>query len=122
MTVSIDDFIPTATEEQKQVLFNLALLAERENEICKKYNEKIKPYSEMAKKENPWKDGQYAKIIQEDAGDFALLATKEERDELKRIREKMKTLYMKAVEIGMKDLGIIQRYYENYVGESINNQ
>ncbi len=114
MTVSIDDFIPTATEEQKQVLFNLALLAERENEICKKYNEKIKPYSEMAKKENP--------IIQEDAGDFALLATKEERDELKRIREKMKTLYMKAVEIGMKDLGIIQRYYENYVGESINNQ
>ena len=121
MTVSIDDFMLKATDEQKQLLFDLVELGEKENAICEKYNKKIKPYAKMAQKADPMKDGQYAKIIAEDAEDFALLATKEERKELKQVKNKMKELYLKAVKIGMGDLGIIQRNYENYVGEPIIN-
>ena len=120
MVVSIEDFMEKATKDQKQVLFELAELSKQENATCEKYNKKIEPYSKMAEGADPMKDGQYAKIIREDAEDLALLTTKEERDELKRIRGEMKVLYIKAVEIGMDDLGIIQRHYENYVGEPMN--
>ena len=80
MVTSIDDFMKEATDEQKQVLFDLVELGEQENTIFKKYNKKIKPYSKMAKEANPMKESQYAKIIKEDAEDFALLATIKERD------------------------------------------
>ena len=121
MTISIEEFMKKATKEQKQILFDLAELAKQENTVNKKYNEKIKPFYEMAKAANPMNDGQYTRIIKEDAEDFALIATREERDELKIIKEKMKELYIKAIEMGLGELGIIQRNYEDCVGEPINN-
>jgi len=122
MTISVDDFMKSATDEQQELLFELADLAKEEEKAADAYNKKIKPYQEMARNANPMRDRQYTKIIQEDAGDFAAIAAHKEREKLNGITEKMGNLHIKAVEIGMGNLGIIQRTYEHYVGEPIPEQ
>ena len=67
------------------------------------------------------RDRLYSKVTKEDAEDLALIATREEREEIKRIKNEMREIYLKAVEMGLDELEIIQKTYENYVGEPMNN-
>lgn len=119
MSTTIDDFMGTATQEQKDLLSSLCNLAEQEHKLVEIYNAKIKPHQEAAKNANEIQDGQYAQVIREDANDLAILSTVEERKKLEKIRDQMRTQLKQAVEIDMGNLGIVQRQYEHYMGEPI---
>lgn len=117
---TVEDFLKTATSEQKETLCRLAEVADQENNAIQAYNRKVEPHQRIAEGADEMRDGQYAKIIREDAGDFALMATVQERRQIKDAKDEMKGLLIKAVkEQGMGHLGIIQRQYEHYVGEPI---
>lgn len=120
MSRTIEDFMPVATEEQKSILLRLSELAEEEYTTAEIYHGKLKSHQRAADSASELKDGQYARIIREDAGDLALIATVEERGSLAKIKSEMKKLMISAVrDHQMGDLGIIQRMYEHYVGEPI---
>ncbi len=122
MPTSIDTFMKIASFDQKKLLFKMVEVGEKEAKATKVLNEKLAPFEKIYNNTNTMKDGQYSKIIKEDTEDHALIATREERDFLKNIRNQMKELYIKAVKMGMKDLGIIQRNYEHYIGSPIPSQ
>ena len=122
MTISIDNFMKNASDEQKDLFFDLVDLGKKENEVCQAYNKKIDPYLKEANRANPVDDMQYENIIKEDMNDLALLATIEERKELKNIRKDMKKLYLNAINLEMGTVGIIERNYEHYVGKKIPKQ
>jgi len=119
-TITIPNFMKTATREQKELLFDLSELAEQEKNVRDTIEKKVAPHKKEAENASELTDGQYAGIIREDAQDYAMLATVNERRELNGIREKMKVLMIKAVkEYKMGNVGIIQRQYNHYVGEPI---
>jgi hypothetical protein len=122
MGITIDDFMKDANDLQKQLLFDLVELGDKEHNLCEEYNNKVDSLNNISKTLNPFKDGQYTKIIKEDAEDLLLINTKDGRSKLKEIKSEMKDLYIKSIEFGMGDLGIIQRNYEHYVREPITNQ
>ncbi len=119
MTKRIEEFIKTASKEQKSVLFKIHELGEQEQKLVEAYNKKIEPHQKAIRDTNELKDGQYAKIIREDANDLALITTFDEREKLQNIRNEIKKYVMKAVELGMEDVGFIERNYEHYVGETL---
>lgn len=119
MTKKIEEFIKTATKEQKDVLFKIHELGDQEQKLVETYNKKIESYQEIARDANELKDGQYAKIIREDAHDSTLIKTVDEREKLQNVRNEIKDYVIKAVKLGMADVGFIERNYEHYVGEPI---
>lgn len=119
-TVTVDDFIKTATEKQKAVLFELSDLAEQEKNLVDAYNKKVAPHIADASNASELIDGQGAQSIREDAGFYAHLATLDEQGKLKEVRAKMKSLLVSTVnDYGMANLGIVQRQYQNYVGKPL---
>lgn len=111
MVIGIEEFMRTATYEQKQILFDLSDLAEKEYELAKKINE---IYSVANKWPGIYSDHDAITLCEsEDDADVISLGKKLE---LKEIRSKMAILLKRAVnELNMGDVGIIQRQYGNYV-------
>jgi len=117
-TITIEDFMKKATKEQKELLFSMSELAEQEKKVADTIEKKVAPHRRNAENANELIDGQYAGIIRQDAQEYAVLATVNERKELNGIREKMKELMIKAVKnYNMGTVGIIQRNYKHYVGK-----
>ena len=112
MTVTIEEFMKTASAEQKDLLFKLSETAEEENKHAKEVNRISKSMSSGV-----YSDG-FAVTLCEDEDDARVISAGP-RQELRRAREKMKQYLKKAVELGMSQLGIIQRNYESYVGEPL---
>jgi hypothetical protein len=109
--MDIESFMKTATADQKNVLFELARLAEQENDLATKING-IK---------SSMKSGIYspdgASIALCEDEDDAMVISLGPRMELQKVRDSVKALMKEAVALGMKDVGIIARNYEHYTGE-----
>jgi len=114
MTRNIDEFLANSTKEQKELLFNLTELAKREHSV----REKINKITKCAKESGGYIEGGHSLVMCEDEEDVAIL-TYNDRKELKSIREEMKSYMLRAVDLKMADLGIIERTYETYVGKPL---
>lgn len=111
MTITVEEFMRTATTEQKQLLFDLSDLAKKENEIAGKIN---RIYDTV----------KYGIGVHEDETGITLCEDEDDanvissglRHELNSVRNQISELLKKAVsELGMSEVGIIQRQYKNYV-------
>lgn len=111
--INLEQFLKNADENQKELLFHLGEAAKKEDELCKKINRVF----------NSIKSGVYSpdgfEIIVCKDQDDALIISAKDREELDNVRRTMKGYMIEAVKLGMKDLGIIQRNYQNYVGEEL---
>ena len=111
MVIGIEDFMKTATSEQIQLLFNLSDLAEKENEIAEKIN---KIYSTVNKWPGIYSDGKGITLCEDE--DDANVISIRHKLELQEVRDNIIRLLKKAInELGMENVGIIQRQYKNYV-------
>jgi len=113
MPTTIEDFMKTATEEQKNLLFSLAETAEEE----KKYVNEVNRIYKSMKSGVHSSDG--ISVTPCETEDDAMIISIGPRQELKRVREQMKKYLEEAVGLGMGHLGIVQRNYEHYVGKPL---
>lgn len=112
MVIGIEEFMKTATPEQRRLLFDLSDLAEKEKDLADKIN---KIYSIVADT-GIYSDGKGITLCEDE--DDAHIISLGHKTELKDVRDKIVMLLKKAVsELGMEDVGIIQRQYKNYVKE-----
>ena len=109
MAIGVEEFLKTANDEQISLLFELADLAEKEKELAEKIN---KIYSSVNK--GIYSDGKGITLCEDE--DDANVISLGSRLELKDVRYEIAGLLKKAVnDLGMGDVGIIQRQYKNYV-------
>jgi hypothetical protein len=111
--VNIKDFLKNANDKQMGLLEKLTETAKKEDELCKKINAVY----------NSIPSGFYAPagcgIIPCESEDDAILISAKDQEELNGIKETMKGYMIEAVNLGMGNLGIIQRNYKEYVGKDI---
>jgi|GEM_PF-1898037 len=112
MACGIEEFVKTATKEQKDVLFKIFKLGEQEQKLANEVN-KIRD----SVKSGIYSDG-YGITVCEDADDVAVISAGP-REKLENVRREIKNYMLKAVKLGMGDLGFIERNYEHYVGEPL---
>lgn len=113
MSIILEEFLKTATQEQKQLLFDLHDLAEKERELSDKIN---KIYASAGSWPGIYSDGKTLTLCED--GDDANIISMEPKQELLQVRAKIAGLLKKAVkDLKMGDVGIIQRQYKNYVVE-----
>lgn len=111
MVIGIEEFMKTAAPEQRQLLFDLSDLAEKEKDFADKIN---KIYSITNRWPGIYSDGKGITLCEDE--DDANVISLGYKMELKEVRDKIVILLKKAVnELSMKDVGIIQRQYNNYV-------
>lgn len=109
MTIDAKTFIQTASKEQMDIIFALSDLGEEESRLAKKINAIL----ESAKKDGICRVGEGITICESD-DDIAII-TSEDREKLNSVRKQMAALLKNAHdEMGMQNVGIIQRQYENY--------
>lgn len=113
MLISIEDFIKSATKEQKELLFKLSETAKQEKKLEDEIN-----YIYNSIKSGTYSQNGHSITVCEDKDDASVISMKP-REKLKGVKEQMKAYMEKAVELGMEDLGLIQRNYEHYVGKSL---
>lgn len=110
MSIGIEEFMKTATPEQRQLLFDLSDLAEKEKDLAEKIN---KIYS-IAADAGIYSDDEGVTLC-EDEDDANVISFKHKL-ELKDVRDDIARLLKRAVnKLGMEDVGIIQRQHKNYV-------
>lgn len=114
--VGLEEFLKNANDKQKELLFRLGETAKKEDELCKKINGVF----------NSIKSGVYSPdgfgiTVCEDEDDAMIISAKD-RGELEKVKGMMKGYMIEAVNLGMENLGIIQRNYKEYVGEDIPNK
>jgi hypothetical protein len=112
---SLEEFLKSAKDNQKDLLYKLVEVAKKEDELCNRINQ---VYDSI-------KSGVYSPdgigiTVCEDEDDAKIISAKD-REELERVRGMMKGYMIEAVNIGMSNLGIIQRNYKEYVGREIPN-
>ena len=112
MSTSIEGFMETATDKQKDLLLQLSETAEQEKKCADEVN---RIYGST---ESGVCSSGGAVIPCEDEDDATVISMRP-RQELQRAREQMKEYMEKAVELGMGHLGMIQRNYEHYVGKPV---
>ncbi len=113
MANTIEDFIGTATEEQKDVLRNIKRLGDQEHKLATEINN---IYNSIDKGVySP--DGCSIAVCEDE--DDARVISMGPRYKLSKVRDEIKDYMVKAVELDMDELGFIQRNYEHYVGEKI---
>ena len=109
MVIGIEEFLKTASAEQKKLLFDLADLAEKERELSEKIN---KIYSSVDK--GIYSNGEGITVCEN--GDDANIISLGSKLELIDVRDNIAMLLKRAVnELKMGDVGMIQRQYKNYV-------
>lgn len=113
MTTTIEDFMKTARPEQRELLLSLAETAEKEERLAGQ----VVRIMNSAGPGACVSDG-FSVTPCEDEDDARIISANP-RQELQRVRSQMRDYMLKAVELGMQDLGIIQRNYEHYVGKQI---
>lgn len=114
--INLEEFLKNANDNQKELLFHLGEAAKKEDELCKKINSVF----------NSIKSGVYSPdgfgiTVCEDEDD-ALIISAKDREELEKVKGMMKGYMIEAINLGMGNLGIIQRNYKEYVGKEIPNK
>jgi hypothetical protein len=113
MATTIEDFMKTATEEQKGLLCNISDAAEQEQKCADEVN---RIYSSM--RSGLYSPDGYGVTVCEDEDD-AMVISAGPRQKLGDAKKHLKEYMIEAVKLGMGHLGFIQRNYEHYVGESL---
>lgn len=109
MTIDLEEFLETASADQKKLLLDLQDLAEKERELSEKINKIFKSVNVGVYSNNA------GITLCEDIDDIAAISAGP-REELRIIKNQIAYLLKKAVEeLEMGDVGIIQRQYKNYV-------
>lgn len=116
MTTNIEDFMKNATDEQRELLFSLVETAEKEQNIVDKIN---RIYGSI-QNEVYSPDGIGVTVCADE--DDARVLSIGPMQELRIVKEQMRTYLKKAVELEMGHLGIIKNTYEHYVGKPILNK
>ena len=114
MATAIEDFIGTATDEQREVLTNLSRTGKEE----KKLTDEVEAVYKSINTGGVYSLDGHSVTICEDNDNAAIISAGPKK-ELRIVKEKMATYMKKALELDMGHLGIIQRNYETYVGEPI---
>jgi hypothetical protein len=111
ITLSIEEFFPIATLEQKELLSDIYDNVQKEVAITKKINEIYGSIDDGIY----FSDGGVTILESKDDADAISLGLK---TDLKDVRSNIGELLKKAVnELHMEDVGMIQRQYSNYVEE-----
>lgn len=111
MPIGLEEFLKTATQEQKQLLLDLHDLAEKEQKLAEKIN---KIHSSTNSWPGIYGDGITLTLCEDE--DDANIISMEPKRELIKVRNKIAELLKKAVsDLKMGNVGIIQRQYKNYV-------
>lgn len=109
MTIGIEEFLKTASAEQKKLLYDLADLAKKEQDLSEKIN---RVYSSVDKEIYSNDEG----ITLCENGDDANVISLGSKLELIDVRGNIAMLLKRAInELKMGDVGMIQRQYKNYV-------
>jgi hypothetical protein len=116
MPITIEEFLKNASEEQKNTLVEISDLAEQEHT----YTQKINTAIEAVNGKGVYSSDGVSLTLCEDEDDFAVI-TANDRMKLQRIRKRISEIYDRAINLGMGDLGIIQRHYEHYVGKPLSS-
>jgi hypothetical protein len=111
--INIKEFLDKATDAQKGLLKKLTETAQKENELCDKIN---RVYASM--KSGVYSPDGFSITVCEDEDDAIIISAKDQ-EELDRVKGIMKGYMIEAVNLGMGNLGIIQRNYKEYVGKDI---
>lgn len=111
--LSVEEFYKIATMEQKELLSEIYNNIQEEVEIAKKINNIYKSIGQGIYSDNG------GVVICESEDDANVISLKL-KEELKIVRERTGKLLKKAVDkLDMRNVGIIQRQYGNYVSELI---
>ena len=113
MTVLLEDFLKTATDEQMELLHSISEAAEQEQVFA---NRVTAVYGSIERGVHS-PDGFSIGLCEDE--DDARVISAGPRHELQRVREQMKSYMEQAVGLGMGNLGIIERNYEGYVGKPL---
>lgn len=118
--MKIKEFLPNATPEQKELYQEICELGSLEQAAYEKYDALQREIDGIhSRAKSRW--GLQTMMVNAELellADPLLPARNAAEQENVQAREKMGILFQKAVtELGMAHLGIIQRYYEHYVGE-----
>ena len=104
----------TATDDQRNIMFDLVDLVEKEKELCKKID---KIFSSI--KSGVHYSGGAISVCEDE--DDALIISIKPRNELKLVRNQIGVLMQKAIDLGMGDVGIIERNSDYYINERWND-
>lgn len=105
-----EKLVNSLPKKQQDILFTLADLAEEEKQIVGKINSKRPTASGILAVSTPEGPGL---TVCEDEDDWVIITMKE-RDEWKKIKERIAINLDKALDLGLGYLGLIQRQCKNY--------
>lgn len=122
MAIKIEEFIKTASDEQRYVLDRVIELSEKEDEACSNYSKIQRKVDETVSGiKTRW--GLQIMMVQADLEllvDPMLPERNRYANQFEQVRAEMKELFQKAVcQLEMGHLGFIQRHYEKVVGEKM---
>ncbi|MBW3005095.1 hypothetical protein KY310_04655 [Candidatus Woesearchaeota archaeon] len=113
-TLSVDEFMKTATANQKDLLNKIMVAATKEQDLAKEVNA-VYAAAKPGGLHSP--DGISLTVCEDE--DDAKIVSLGSRMKLEETRAQIKRYMQEAVKIGMGHLGIINRNYEHYVGAPI---
>ena len=124
MPITIEDFRKTASSEQLAVLERIIMLGKREHHLATKVNDAHAPFKRAAARERTSWGFQFAQIadlvIDEEIAPLGYGAAAPYQRRLYEVREKIAYLFQVATnELGMENLGFVQRNFPHYVGEPL---
>ncbi|MFA4953478.1 MAG: hypothetical protein WC584_04610 [Candidatus Pacearchaeota archaeon] len=122
MAITIEDFLKSATEEQKALIDEIKEFAEEECTATNLYNQALAPFRERIEYEKRFwgEDSQITGlIIDQEILEPARTILRPYKNRLGGIRKRIGFCMERAIKIGMGDLGIIQRHYQSYVGKPL---
>jgi hypothetical protein len=103
------EFIKSLSKEQLELLTELGDLADKETQLT----EKIEAIRRTAEKAGIGREREVAKRLMDDP-DFDRLLSVQLIFEREQVRDKIRSVMLRLVSAGLKDLGIIQRQAANY--------
>ena len=124
MPITIEDFRKTASSEQLAVLDRIIMLGEMEHHWATKVNDAHVPFKRAADRERTFWGFQFAQIaelvVDQEIAPLGYRAAAPYQIALDEVRERISYLFQVATnELGMENLGFVQRNFHHYVGEPL---
>ena len=124
MPITIENFRKTASSEQLMVLEGIIVLGKREHHLATKVNDAHSPFKRAADIERTYWGFQLTQIadlvIDQEIAPSGNRAAAPYQRKLDEVREKIAYLFQVATnELGMENLGFVQRNFHHYVGEPL---
>ena len=124
MPITIENFRKTASSEQLMVLDRIIMLGEIEHHWATEFNDAHAPFKRAADIERTYWGFQLTQIadlvIDQEIAPSGNRAAAPYQRKLDEVREKIAYLFQVATnELGMENLGFVQRNFHHYVGEPL---